>query len=632
MSFRIRSVLTILALLLVVISAQAKPETLNRAEIEDQYKWNLNDIYPDWDAWEADIVLCQEMMARYVEFQGTLNSGPDNLLRFSVLDDSIGQVGRKLSAYPGLMFTVEMSNNELQAKSQKIGLMFAQFGKETAWDIPELISIPKDTMVAWIDRTPDLEPYRFNFMELYRNQEHVLDEESEQILSYFGPFGGTPATIYSMLSTADVKFPEVTLSNGETMKATHGNYELSRFAFRNQDDREAMFKAHFSTYDDFANTYAAIYNGTLQRMWGYAQARHFDSSEQMALDGNAIPVEVMENLINTAKNGSAPLIRYNELRQEVLGLEQYRYFDAYLPLIDVDFTITYEDVKPMIIESVKPFGKEYQATVERSFNERWFDVYEADGKSAGAFSSGIYGVHPYMLLNYGDTLEDATTLAHEMGHTMHTVLAQGNQPYATSGYTLFVAEVASTMNEALFFDYAIEHEKDAKKRVMMLQYQIDRIAQTFYRQAMFADFELKAHRAAQAGTPITADVLQNLYLESLHDYFGDSLDDQEWYKNTWARISHFNRPFYVYQYATCLASSSLIHQKMIEGKKKDRKKMVQDYLELLKSGGNDHPIEQLKKAGVDWTTAAPAEAMVAKMDMLVDQLTSELKKLGMIEG
>jgi oligoendopeptidase F len=408
--------------------------------------------------------------------------------------------------------------------------------------------------------------------------------------------------------------------------ASHANYSQGLHTLRNQDDREALFKAHFTVYDEYPNTYSAIYNAVLQKDWFTARSRRYQSALEAKLDDDNIPVEVVEKLIETAREGGGPLQRYHRLRKDFLGLERYRYFDAYLPLAEVEWTLPYDAVGQLIIDSVEIFGEEYQRTVERSFTERWIDVYENEGKRSGAFSAGVYGVHPYMLLNYADTLNDAFTVAHEMGHTMHSVLSHETQPYATSSYSIFVAEVASMTNESLFLDRLLAEEKDPARRVTLLQHAIDDIAAGFYRQAMFADFELRAHREVEEGRPITAEVLQNTYLDVLKGFFGDALDDQNWYRNTWGRIPHFyGSPYYVFQYATSKAAAVLMHRRMTEGEDADRKAAVAAYLELLRSGGNDHPISQLQKAGVDFTTTEPTEALVAEMDSLVDRLEDALK-------
>jgi oligoendopeptidase F len=336
----------------------------------------------------------------------------------------------------------------------------------------------------------------------------------------------------------------------------------------------------------------------------------------------------VENLIDTARSGSGPLQRYHLLRKQSLGLERYRYFDAYLPLVEVNWTLPYDAVGRLIIDSVAVFGADYQRTVERSFEERWIDVYENEGKRSGAFSAGVYGVHPYMLLNYADTLNDAFTVAHEMGHTMHTVLSHESQPFATSSYSIFVAEVASMTNESLFLDRLLAEETDPARRVTLLQHAIDDIAAGFYRQAMFADFELRAHREVEDDRPITSEVLQQIYLDVLGGFFGNALDDREWYRNTWARIPHFyGSPYYVFQYATSKAAATLLHQRITRSDDDERLATVGSYLELLRSGGNDHPISQLQKAGVDFTTTAPTETLVAEMGSLVDRLEEELSSL-----
>lgn len=629
-----RKNLTLACVALIILSltgnafATAKPDTRVRAEIPEQFTWDLSDIYPNWEAWEKDLVVLQELMDQYQAFKGTLAEGPDRILATSKLSDELGQLAYRVYRYPALQQQQDTSDNTFQARLGQVQIAFVKFNQATAWYTPELLTIPEETMQRWLDETPELAPYRFGLEETYRQQTHVLDEAGEQLMAFSGGFTSTPGDTYNSLANADVQFPEFSHSNGEELTASHAVYNSGIRSYRNQADREAVFKAHFAVWDDFANTYSSIYNGILQRDWFQAQARSYDSTVEGALDGNNIPVAVLENLIETAKAGAEPLQRYNRIRKEFLRLERYRYFDSYIPLHQVDWPFHYDDAQPMIVASVAHFGAEYQNTVQRALDERWIDVYENEGKRAGAFSAGVYGVHPYMLLNYADTMNDAFTLAHEMGHTMHTVLSAENQPFATSSYTIFVAEVASMTNEAFFLDHLLATEKDPGRRIALLEHAINDIAQGFYRQTMFADYELKAHRAVEQGQPITSELLQTLYLESLNDFFGDSLDDQEWYKNTWARVSHFfNSPYYVYQYATSKSAASLFHQQMITGTEAEQQTVIDRYLDLLKSGGNDHPMEQLKKAGVDFTTPAPIEAMVATMDRLVTQLEEELKAM-----
>jgi oligoendopeptidase F len=605
-----------------------KPTTRERSEIPERYTWDLGHIYPDWTAWESGLERLQGLMDAYQALKGTLAEGPQRVLQASLASDELGQLAYKVYQYPGLMQSQDTRDNSVQARLERVRLALAAFRQATAWYTPELLRIPEETMQGWLDSTPELAPYRFGIEESYRMQRHVLDEDGERLLAYASTFNGTPSQTYSMLADADVEFPTVTLSDGREMVASHANYSQGLHTLRDQSDREKLFKAHFTVFDRYPNTYAAIYNSILQRDWFVARSRRYESTLEAALDDDNIPSEVVEHLIETARRGGGPLQRYHRLRKAALEVDRYRYFDAYLPLVEVEWPLPYDAVGRLVVDSVGVFGDSYRRTVERAFAERWIDVYENEGKRSGAFSAGVYGVHPYMLLNYADTVNDAFTVAHEMGHTMHTVLSHETQPYATSSYSIFVAEVASMTNESLLLDRLLAEETEPARRVALLQHAIDDIAAGFYRQAMFADFELRAHREVESGRPITAEVLQETYLGVLNGFFSDALDDQEWYRNTWARIPHFyGSPFYVFQYATSKAAATMLHRRMISAGERERLATVESYLDLLRSGGNDHPISLLQKAGVDFTTTEPTETLVAEMDSLVDQLEHELTVL-----
>ncbi len=605
-----------------------KPTTRDRSKISTEWTWDLSHIYADWASWESDLDRLQQMMGAYQDLKGTLAEGSQRILEASRMSDELGQLAYRVYQYPGLMQSQDTRDNTVQGRLEQVRLALAAFRQATAWYTPELLEISEETMAGWLDDTPDLAPYRFGIEESYRMQNHVLDEDGERLLAFASTFNGTPSQTYSMLADADVSFPTVTLSDGSELVASHANYSNGLHSLRKQEDRETLFKAHFSVFDDFPNAYAAIYNGILQRDWFTARARRYESALDAKLDDDNIPLSVVENLITTARSGHQPLRRYHQLRKKTLSLQQYRYFDAYLPLVESDWPLPYGAVGEILVQSLAVFGTDYQHTVERAFDERWIDVYENEGKRSGAFSAGVYGVHPYMLLNYADTLNDAFTVAHEMGHTMHTVLSNETQPFATSSYSIFVAEVASMTNESFFRDRLLAEESDPLRRIALLQHAIDDIAAGFYRQAMFADFELRAHQEVEEGRPITAEVLQSTYLGVLEGFFGDALDDQEWYRNTWARIPHFfGSPYYVFQYATSKAAASLLHQRMTSGSEASRATTVDSYLDLLRSGGNDHPVNQLQKAGVDMNTTEPTEALVAEMDGLVNQLEEELGKL-----
>ncbi len=621
--------LLMLAALAATAALAEKPDTLVRDEIPQQYKWDFSDIYPGWDAWEADLATLETTMDEFAALKGKLGEKPGNLARLLQLEDMMGEMGVKALKYAYFHTQIDARDNDASARMQRVQTLFARYSTATAWSGPEVLEIPQDRVMAWIDATPELADYRFSLTDLFRQQEHVLDEDKETLLSYFGPFNGTPRTIYQQLSTADIDFPEVELSTGETLMMTPGNYYLTLTTNRNQDDRRKAFEAHYGVYNADANTYAAIYNAVLQRNWAQAQARGYASTLDAALDGNAIPTSVYENLVETVRENCAPMHRYYELRKRALGLETYHGYDGSASLLDFDKTYPFDEIVDPIIASVAPLGDEYQQKMRRIFSGGWIDVYENEGKRSGAFSSNIYGVHPYILMNYNETLSNFFTMAHEAGHAMHSVLSNENQPYVNHGYTIFVAEVASTLNEALLLDWLLDRTDDPAERTALLISAIEDISGTFFTQVMFADFEWRAHKMVEAGEPITADALRALYTELWKDYQGPAVTFDEQYRDTWARISHFyTAPYYVYQYSTCYASSAVLAAQIIEGDDDEREDAVARMLTLLKSGGNDHPMKQLQKAGVDLSTPAAFEAVIAKTDKLVSQLEEELKKLG----
>lgn len=605
-----------------------KPLTRDRQAIETRYKWRLEDIYPGWDAWQADLGRVRERMDRFVALKGTLGQGPQAVLAAHVLSDDISMMAYKLYRFPQLMYDVDQRDNQIQARLQEVQHVFAEFGVRSAWFTPELLSIDEATMMGWVEATEGLHPYRFPIAETYRNQQHVLDERGEELLSFGSRFRQSPNEVYRALSTADVTYNTIALSDGTTTTISPGEYQRLLHTSRSQEDRRRAFEAMYGVFASNKNTYAALYNAICQRDWSQAQARNFGSTAEAALFGDAVPVEVLENLIATARKGAAPLQRYHRLRAKALDLGSYHLYDSFVPLVSFEKQYPYDSVTELIIESVAPLGTAYQSRMREAMGEGWIDVYENDGKRSGAYSAGVYGVHPYMLLNYADTLNDVFTLAHELGHTLHTVLSNEHQPFATSGYTIFVAEVASTTNEALLLDLMLARTEDPLERAYLLQHAISGITGTFYAQVLFADYELQAHRMAERGEPITGEALSKLYYGLLQAYYGDSVDLDQLYELTWARIPHFfNSPYYVYQYATCYASSARLVEKMLGPDPAERQATVERYLALLQSGGNDQPMLQLQRAGIDLSQNDTVEAVVEQLDRLVAQLEAELARL-----
>ena len=467
----------------------------------------------------------------------------------------------------------------------------------------------------------ELAVYRFAIEDLYRQQEHVLDDKGEHLLSLSSRFSSSPNDAYAALSTADIKYPVVRLSTGIEATLTYGQYRAILATNRNQADRATAFHEFHKIYEASANTYASLYNAVLQRDLFFSQARGYKTTLEAALHGNNIPTAVVENLIEATKAGTDPLRRYHRLRKRALGLETYHSYDVWIPLVDFDRKYPYEDVLEGLPASVAPLGAEYQRQMREVLGGQCIDVYENPGKKSGAYSAPVYGAPPYMLLNYNDTLDAVFTLAHEMGHSMHTVLSHAHQPFVYAGYTIFVAEVPSTLGEALFLDYLLAHTSDERERIVLLQHAIDGIASTFYTQVLFADYELQAHRLAEQGRPVTAEVLGGIYFGLFKAYHGDAFDYDEDSRLTWTRIPHFyGTPYYVYQYATCFASSAQLMKEMTTGPEAERAAAVARYLMLLKSGGSDHPMTLLRKAGVDLSKPETVRAMVDKLDRLVTEL------------
>ena len=599
----------------------------DRDAIAQRFKWSLTDIFPDWRAWQAAYETLNTKIAAYAALQGTLAQDPERLLTALKLSDDIGQLTYRVWYFASLWYDQDQRDNQINARRQEVQILFAKENQASAWFNPELLQIPLATIQAWMAAHPALGVYRFALEDLYRQQEHVLDDKGEHLLSLSSRFSSTPNDAYSALSTADITYPTVRLSTGDAT-LTYGQYRAILATNRNQADRATAFREFHKLYGSSVNTYASLYNAVLQRDLFFAESRGYKTTLEAALHGNNIPTAVVENLIETTKAGTDPLRRYHRLRRRVLGVDTYHAYDTTIPLVGFDRRYQYEDVLDWLTASVAPLGAEYQNQMRQALAGGWIDVYENPGKRSGAYSAPVYGVHPYMLLNYNDTLDAVFTLAHEMGHSMHTLLSHDHQPFVYAGYTIFVAEVPSTLSEALFLEYMLAHASDQRERVVLLQHAIDGIASTFYTQVMFADFELQAHRLAEEGRPVTADGLGEIYFNLLKAYHGDALDYDELARLTWARIPHFfSTPYYVYQYATCFASSAQIMKQISGASAGERPAAVDRYLTLLKSGGSDHPMALLLRAGVDLGRPEPVRAVVEQMEMLVSRLEQEISAL-----
>jgi oligoendopeptidase F len=599
-------------------------------KVENKYKWNLSDIYSSWSLWEQDFIKINKMMDEINEYKGNLSRNPKFLIDFLKLQERMDVLSYKIYLYPNMKKDLNGRDKKAVENLQRIITLFSQYSTSTAWVTPEILTIPGETMISWIEENQEFKPYEFNLMELYRLQGHILDAKSEKLISYYSQYQDAPKSIYSELSTTDIKFDEVEFKDGTKMPMTYGNYSKIMATNMDQGERKKAFDIHYKTFENYKNTYGAIYRSSLQRDFAVSKTRNYSSTLEAALEQNDIPTSVYENLIEVAKTNSEPLKRYARLRKKILGLESYHSYDGSIPLVDFQKEYEYDDAKQYVYNSASPLGIDYSNKMKKAISDGWIDVYESKGKRSGAYSVGVYGVHPYMLLNYNKTLDSVFTLAHELGHTMHTLLSSENQPFATHDYTIFVAEVASTFNERLLLDYMLKNTKDPKEKITLLQQAIRGITGTFYFQSLLADYELQAHRLVEEGKPVTPDILSGIMTDLFREYYGDSTETDKIMEVLWARIPHFfNSPYYVYQYATCFASSAVFYDKItneIYGSE-ERKKALEKYLELLKSGGSDSPMNQLKKAGVDLSKRETVQAITKDLDKLLDQLEKEIKKL-----
>jgi oligoendopeptidase F len=605
--------------------ATAPADLRDRADIPDRFKWNLAHIFPDWEAWRLAYEMLDRRIAEFATLQGTLERGPEPLLAALELRDDIGQLEYRVWYFASLKYDEDQRSNDVNARRQEVQILFARAAQASAWFDPELLRIPLAAVRQWMDAAPGLAVYRFAIEEVYRQQEHVLDDKGERLLSLSSRFSSSPYDAYSALSTADVKPPKLRLSDGSEVTITYGQYRAILATRRDQADRAAAFTEYHKLFAATVNTYASLYNAVMQRDWFHAQARGYKSTLEAALHGNNIPVTVVENLIETTKAGTEPLRRYHRLRKHVLGLDRYHNYDSNIPLVDYDRQYPYERVLEWLPSSVEPLGAGYQNQLREVLLGDWIDVYENPGKRSGAYSAPVYGVHPYMLLNYNDTLDAVFTLAHEMGHSMHTLLSNARQPFVYSAYTIFVAEVPSTLSEALFLEYMLARSTDERERIVLLQHAIDGIVGTFYTQVLFADFELQAHRLVEEGRPVTAETLSEIYFALLKAYHGDAIDHDDLSRVTWARIPHFySTPYYVYQYATCFASSAQLMKQLRSETAIDRADAIDRYLRLLESGGSDHPMTLLERAGVDLSRSETVRAVADQLDALVTKLEEAL--------
>jgi oligoendopeptidase F len=597
-----------------------------------KYNWKLTDIYADWDDWQKDLNFLESQITKYPEFKGTIGSSADRFLEFQKFSEKSDQIYAKLFIYASLGQDVDGKNSIYVTKLQQLQTADVNLKRNSTWKETELAAIPKETIEQWMKENKELAVYGHHFDSFYRQLEFILDEETQRISTYYSKALDASSKIYGTLSTADMEFPKVKLSNGEEIIASPANASKFFKTSKVQEDRRIVSEAMADAYAKNKNTYAEILIGVYQNRWAKAQLQGYESCLDGELELNNIPKDVYMNLIDVAGKNTASLLKYRELRKKALGLEKYYGSDGALELVDFEKSYSYDEGVELVKECLKPMGEEYNELLTNALQSGWVDVYEKEGKRGGAYSWSDFGLHPYILMNWNGTRSHVFTLAHEFGHSIHSMLTSKYQPYIYMNYASVVAETASTFNEKMLLDYMIKKTKNNNEKITLLVQAIENISGTFYRQAQFAEFEYNLYSMIEKNEPLNADIMADLYAEIDEKYNGTIMEKSENSDYSWPRIHHFfNYTYYVYNYAVSFsASSSLFNQIKQAESKKEAKSAHEKYLALLKSGSNDYPVDLLKKAGVDLNTKEPYLAVVKRMEELVNQLEVALKEAGKI--
>ena len=586
-----------------------------REEINLEDKWKLEKIYANEDAWEKDFNILKKESPKLREFAGKLND-KEEILKYLELNEKVSRLGETLYVYAHMKSDEDTSNQKYQSYMNKIDAFMAEFASYGAFFVPEILALPDEFIKDLIKNDERFKLYEFMLMDILKEKPHILTKEMEELLALASDCLDAPSSIHNMLTNADMTFGNIKDEDGDEVELTEGNYS-SFIKSKDRSVREAAFKRLFGEYKKFDNTLATTLTSSVKSFNFSARVRKYESPIEASLSPNDIPVSVYENAIKTINDNLSSLHRYVKIKKKLLGLEQMHMYDLYVPIIEVEKEkISFDEGVKLANEGLKPLGEEYLNLFNEGINSGWIDKYENKGKRGGAYSWGGYDTMPYVLLNYHNELNDVSTLVHEMGHSLHSYYSRKTQPYYYAGYTLFCAEVASTTNEALLIHYLIEKEQDKKKKLYLINQELEQIRTTVFRQLMFAEFELYTHNALNAGEALTAADYSAKWHELNANYFGPDMVVDEDIDMEWARIPHFYSDFYVYQYATGYAAASAFANAILEGKEN----AVEKYKGFLKACGSKYPIDILKDAGVDMTTSEPLEATIHRFNELLDML------------
>lgn len=592
-------------------------EIPSRDQINEKFKWNLTDIYPDDNQWENEFKWVKDNLVKYKTFEGRLENSSD-LLACLKFDEEVGIKLERMSLYSMLSKDSDMRDTKYQGMDGRFKSLYAQVLTASSFIKPEILKIDENKITEMLNNVAELRIYKHSFDDLLRFRKHTLDKEQEELLAMADEITQIPYNTYSLFTNADLEFPNVIDEDGNSVEISHSRYYAALYS-KDRTYRGNAFKAYLSVYRKNANSLSSLFNGNIKTNIFYARTRKYKSAREAALFKNNIPLSVYDNLIKSLSDNMEPMYRWASLKKKLLKIDELHPYDVYVTVFDpkLEKKYPYEEAVKLVLDSLKIMGNEYLGSLNKAFNNRWIDVYETKAKRSGAYSSGTtFGVHPYVLLNWTDLLNDVFTLAHEMGHNMHSYYTGLTQPYTYANYSIFLAEVASTFNENLLLDHLIKISESTDEKLFLLEKYLNNITTTVYRQVMFAEFEMLTHSKVENGDVLTPDKLCKLYKDIYQKYWGDKMvvDEEESY--TWARVPHFYYNFYVYQYATGFAASEALAAKV----KLEGEPAVKKYMDFLKAGSSDYPINILKNAGVDMNSPEPILAVTKKMSQIIDEI------------
>jgi oligoendopeptidase F len=624
------AVLLTISLLSPLVPADAKPVTrtsqmkeqrrpsmskvVKREEVAPENSWKLEDLFPNQQAWDKEYEEIKQLTKKVSSFQGKLDH-TESVRDCFKLEDELSLKTERVYVYAHLHHDEDTAEPTYQALSQKAKKLSVEVSEALSFITPEILSLPEGKLDEFI-AAPELAPYKFTLQEMKREKAHILSKPEEALLAQVGNLSQAPQTIFGMLNNADLKFPRIKDENGNEVELTHGSY-IQFLESPNREVRQRAFKAVYDTYSANKNTIAAALSANVTKNIFYSRVRKYPSVMEMSLYGDNIPKEVYTNLVDTIHESLPLLHRYMKLRKKLLGVDELHMYDLFAPLVDeYKMEITYDEAKDTTLEGLKPLGEDYLAALKKGYTERWIDVYENENKRTGAYSWGAYGTHPYVLLNHKDNLNSMFTLAHEMGHALHSYYSDNALPYRDAQYTIFLAEVASTTNEALLMDYLLKKSQDPKEKMYLLTYYADQFRTTVFRQTMFAEFEKIIHERAEQGESLTPQVLSDIYYDLNVKYHGPDMHVDKDIAMEWARIPHFYNSFYVYKYATGFSAATSFSKQILE----EGQPAVDRYLGFLQSGGSDYSINILKKAGVDMSSPQPIREAMSVFKELIEEM------------